>query len=743
MISLILMMPGCAATSGYSWNGAVEISTGNTLGSVVLFSNSGNILASAHGNELMLINPESQVIRQIITVDYEIQTLEFSSNDSFIVIGMESLLLNTPAAVIYELSGDIYVRGKHTEDGLHIDAISIAPNNEIFAMSNENGGINEWAINNGSIDALGLDRQYAPTHDGHINCIDHSVDGQQLMSGADDGIIILWNRIDQTEIQRWDTGSSVIDCKFSPDGTIMGWMSDQSLFMRNFDSTYSYFGQVNIDADSTQFIFTNNQSEVAILTPVHYLNDIRHIQFFNITGDLIDESRRMMIAHVSLHFDISPNGEYVAISTNTRYVSIFSNLLPEELQIIPLDLDQDSIPDIIDLDTDGDGIPDDMDNICIEGNSCHLHPDQDMIRQIALDIDGTNIMIRDSIHLTSEQSHQLRYLTTQSVIPNSVVESGEYISIEQMICSEFNESMMLEYWSDSIIIQSQQITTHAVQCDVTTGLEGTSNDDTRTRIQIEWSVFAHIATPVMSPYNITIQNGIPAAPSSISSLVHHFPVNINVEDVSGVDAGYTVWNRYAPSLTLFIDSPPPEKDAPIDVFIQFTISYWYVLIIISLSFIVIVFTILRNKNSIDFEAYDDEESTEDYDDEWEEMVDDVAEWDDDMDTEYPIQSPRRQPSPPAAVERDISGQPKPPAAVQQDLKQQHTSDQVPTRKVRRTSSVESTTDEIDFTHLLESSDIEADDGLDDEMDVAIDLVKKSSEITMKKRRRPARRKKPD
>jgi hypothetical protein len=750
MITLILLMPGSSATSGYSWDGAAEISTGNTLGSVVLFSNSGDILASAHGNELMLMNPQTHDIQQLITVDFEIESLQFSDNDSFIVIGMESLLLNTPAAVVYELSGDTYVREKHTEDGLHIDAISIAPNNDLFAMSSENGGINEWAINNGTIDALGLDRQYAPTHDGHINCIDHSLDGKQLMSGGEDGMLILWNRTDQSEIQRWNTGNSVIDCKFNPDGTIMGWMSGQSLFMRNYDATYSYFGQVNIDADSTQFVFTNNQTEVAILTPIHYLNDIRHIQFYDISSDVIVESRRMMIAHVSLHFDISPNGEYVAISTNTRYVSIFSNLAPNVPQILPMDLDQDSIPDIIDLDSDGDGIPDDMDNVCIEGNTCHLHPDQEMIRQISLDIDGTNIMIRDSIHLTSEQSYQLRFLTSQSVIPNSVVESGEYMSIEQMICSEFNESMMLEYWSESIIIQSQQISTNSVQCDVTTGLEGTSNDDTRTRIQIVWSVFAHIPTPAMTPYNITIQPGIPAAPSSISSLVHHFPANVNVEDVSGVEAEYVVWNRFDPALTLYIDSPPPEGDSAVDVFVKFVESYWYVLFIVIISFIGIVFTIIRNKNAIDFDTDDDEytddaDDADDADDEWEDMVDDIAEWDEEMESEYPTQS-RRQPKPPAAVERDLSGQPKPPAAVKRDIRQQHTIHTVPTRKVRRTSPDDTVSDEIDFTHLVQQSDHDDDnvhDESDDEMDLAIDFVKKSSEKSMKKRRRPVRRKKSD
>ena len=268
VISLILLMPGSSATSGYSWNGVVEISTGNTLGSVVQFSNSGNLLASAHGNELMLINPETHDIQQIITVDYRIESLQFSTNDSIIVIGMESLLLNTPAAVVFKFDGSTYVREKHTEDGLHIDAISIAPNNTIFAMSSEGGEINEWAINNGTIDALGLDRQYPATHDGHITCIDHSNDGAQLMSGGDDGMLILWNRSDQSEIHRWDTGNPVIDCKFSPDGTIMGWISGQSLFMRNFDESYSTFlktsgstmPQPNISSQPVPFVILLSDS---------------------------------------------------------------------------------------------------------------------------------------------------------------------------------------------------------------------------------------------------------------------------------------------------------------------------------------------------------------------------------------------------------------------------------------------------------------------------------------------------
>mgnify|MGYP004305575049 CR=1 FL=1 len=323
------------------------------------------------------------------------------------------------------------------------------------------------------------------------------------------------------------------------------------------------------------------------------------------------------------------------------------------------------------------------------------------------------------------------------------------MSIESMLCSEFNQSMMFEIWTDSISIQSHQIAVNSVQCDVTTGLEGTYSHDTRTRIQIVWSVFAHISTPVITPYNISIQNGIPAPPSSISSMVHHFPMNVYVEDVSGSEAEYVVWNRFDPPLTLFIDSPPPKEDNAFDVFVDFTKSYWYVIAFMLVSLFGLIFTILRNKNAIDFDADDDDSYVDDdqiedeQDDEWEEMVDDIAEWDEEMESEFPVQT-RRQPKPPAAVERDLSGQPKPPAAVQRDIIEQHASHDMPTRKVRKTASTDTSVDEIDFTHLVQSSNDEVSETEnDDEMDVAIDLMKKASEQSMKKRRRPVRRKKSD
>ena len=123
------------------------------------------------------------------------------------------------------------------------------------------------------------------------------MDGSHLLSGATDGIIILWDRETLTEVTRWETNDPISDCKFSHDGSIMSWISGGALFLRNHDSTQSYYGQFDISTNATAMSFSTDDSEVAIMVPAIVGEQSRRIDFVNIDSLPIFLSRTLYIPH--------------------------------------------------------------------------------------------------------------------------------------------------------------------------------------------------------------------------------------------------------------------------------------------------------------------------------------------------------------------------------------------------------------------------------------------------------------
>ena len=278
-IALLLIVPYSAANSGLGFAGVAE--SENTMGAVVKYSPDGDILASGHKNSILISDALTGNINQEFLVDFSVESIEFTSDAAFLIIGMESELPNTPGTVVFERNEDgQYSRSMHTEDGINVDEISISHDNLFFATATESGAITEWHVNLGSGSNLQVNRSYPEIHTSRINCIDHSNNGAHLLSGGDDGTVILWDRSNQTEVTRWDTVEPINDCTFSPDGTKMTWISGGSLFIRNYDQTYSYSGQFDVSELSSQIEYVDNNQNLCIL--VDTITDVpRHLIFIN------------------------------------------------------------------------------------------------------------------------------------------------------------------------------------------------------------------------------------------------------------------------------------------------------------------------------------------------------------------------------------------------------------------------------------------------------------------------------
>ena len=134
-------MPISTASSGMAWAGAAVSDNGH--GSAVAISPNGDIVASAHESSIMISDAYTQLTLQTFYVDFFVESLHFTSDAQFLLIGMESTLPNTPATVVYEYTNGSYVRAKHTEDGINVNRISISSDDATFATPTEDGGFVE------------------------------------------------------------------------------------------------------------------------------------------------------------------------------------------------------------------------------------------------------------------------------------------------------------------------------------------------------------------------------------------------------------------------------------------------------------------------------------------------------------------------------------------------------------------------------------------------------------------------
>ena len=103
VVTVILVLsasPLVTATSGMAWAGAAESEHG--FGTAVSFSPNGDIVASGHESTIMISDAYTHEIIQSFYVDFFVESIEFSSDAQYLLIGMVSNLPNTPATVVYE-----------------------------------------------------------------------------------------------------------------------------------------------------------------------------------------------------------------------------------------------------------------------------------------------------------------------------------------------------------------------------------------------------------------------------------------------------------------------------------------------------------------------------------------------------------------------------------------------------------------------------------------------------------------
>lgn len=569
--------------------------------SAVAYSNDGSMIAAAFYQSVVIIDTYNRNFIKEIDLGNIVMDVTFSNDDSILLVGLESPYMSTLAMALYETTD--WARIGVNEDGKEVTDISVLPEAEIFASSNEDFGANEYSI----ADSTNKIFSYEGEHTDHVTCLDHTPDGNFLITGGADGKVVIWNRTNQNVAEYqgneriWPTEFAITDCSISPDGTKFAWIANTLLQVRTIPEG-AYVSQKVLDGYAEQLEWSTSADELWILTQTSSPN------LLVLDSTNFDVVNNFDLGHKVSEFALSPIEDEFVASSSSAHISLFrKNQWAPYDGMVGLDTDGDGTPNNYDSDDDGDGVGDDFEFICSEGSECWLHPDPTLVRQISISIADNTIFILDELELNSTQSAPIRDLAAATVTTDGLVDQGEALKIEKMLCSGTDNNEIIAHWRESLHLNNSVYVSGSVRCDTRLGLSGTEKYDTGTRIHLRWFIEMELSNQVLRPYTITFDPSISAPMHTVAQIVPTSPFSLTITDDGGV-VHYDFPVYPVNSVMVISVGVIPEPDPTIfDLALEWLIeNFWIPLISLMLigGFTIIV---VRRRNRIIFDFEDDEE----------------------------------------------------------------------------------------------------------------------------------------
>ncbi len=576
----------------YPYSGALVNPYSLSGSSEIIYSTDGTLIAAAFISNVVIINAQYRTFIKDISIGNKILSLQFSEDDSSLLVGLESPYMSTLAIAIYDTS--TWQRIGVNEDGHKVTDISILSGQEIFASANENNGVSEYLINDSTQSISTFDGE----HTSDVTCLDHSPNGQQLVTGGEDGNIFLWNRSTVTTDVSWEVGFSITDCSISPDGNQLAWITNSLLQVRSVPDG-EYITSQNIVGTASQLEWAENGAELWVL-----------IESTTIKMTIFDSSDFSIItsfdlAHQISQFAKSPIASEFVVTTNTGLIAVFSENAWAPYSGLPgSDLDGDGTPDSYDGDDDGDGLGDDFEYSCIEGDDCHLHPHPDLIRQVSIKINDNKITIQDTYQLNSSISAPLRELSSS----DGLVSPGEAIIMERMLCSGTNENQISLDWTEALQFDNSAIIGTTVRCDAKLGLIDTLKYDSSTRIEIRWFIEITLANNIPRPFNMSFDPSVSPPLHTITQIAPTSPLALTLIHQGDTVYYQTPIHTTSPELSILILAKPAPEPTVIDISLKWLENNFLLLLGVIITIALAGILVVRRKNRMLFDFDDDEEN---------------------------------------------------------------------------------------------------------------------------------------
>ena len=599
---IILILPLLSAITISAADPIVNHPYSDVLTNPYLMSNSEMITHSNDGTKLVVTFQDQVVIIDTETRQFEgrfgaggtVESISFSTDDSVLIVGLESPYLNTLAVELYETES--WTRFGLNDNGTNVNDISILDGQPVFASPNQREGVNEYFFN----DSTNHFAAYNDRHVGSINCIDHAPSGGHLISGGSDGQLLMWNRSTTAVDREWGNEFSVTDCGFSPNGEMVAWLAQSLLQVRSYPDG-DYLTSMDIAGDILQMEWSTSGQELFLLiqssSPELIVIDTVSFTIAN----------RIKIGHRVSHFSMSPTDAEFAVTSLTSHVTLFreNNWAPfadEE----GVDNDEDGTPDSFDSDDDGDGIGDDFEYTCGGGIDCALFPNPESTRKISVTFNENTVKVMDRYLLNASQSASLRDLAASGITADGLVDMGEAITMESMLCAGISEREMIEEWERALKVHDSARISTSVECNARTGLIDTTHTDSKTKIQIRWIIEMTLSNDVDRPFSFSFDPNVSIPVHTAAQSTPNSPFTLVITHESETVSYLSPIYPSSQQMDIFIDSPPSPEPTVSDIALDWLKSIFWapIVAIFILILVAILVTRWRNVIDLDIEDYD-------------------------------------------------------------------------------------------------------------------------------------------
>jgi len=711
---LLSLLPVASAEtiSGFGYSGGLTAPGGTALSSVVAWSNDGSLLATSYHDEVVITTVESR--RTLVTLDPldVVRSLAFSDDDSYLVVGLESPYQSTLAVAVFETGG--WSRITFTEEGRDVDSISFLPGGLLFAVANDADGVIEYELTTGH-----EQNRFEGGHSERVTCISHSPDGEQLLTGGEDGVINLWDRSGPSITKSWPADEPISGCAISPNGEWIVWTSGSLMQVRKLDD-HTLVSTVHLAGDSKNLEWSPDSTGIWLLTEFA----APQLQLFS--SSTWAQEHVIDIGHKATFFSVAPGQRLFAVTSSGKVTALYSmDRWQPGFGVTGIDLDQDGIPNPRDSDDDGDGIPDEFDNICPSGSHCPSYPDVDLIRSVTITANGRLLRVTDTVQLNLSQSVLLRELAAHAVNADNQVDNVEVSRIDRMLCKPTDNDQVLSAWASVISVDAAAVLSGRVTCNGKTGLVGTKTNDDQIRVEVRWDIEFTLSNSLSKPYNLSYDLGVPSPYGTIAMAVPQWPVRMlyyhegNLEFDSGVVA------KSAPAAVLYVEADPPQETTIIELTSEWLTANPGPVAGTFVILATVLLVVVRLRNRVDFQLEQEGEGSEQYDDEYGEyqyqQLESIDEYSNYVEEEFtpPVLETSR-------PQTTVATRGSPPARRGRQQPDRPPPDQRKTRKVVRPDADES---EVEHEDIVEDGPPDpVEDEPDPAMRIAADLAAETSAV---------------
>ena len=639
LCSLLLIPFASAIPSGLTYLDSTWSSNDGNDGDLIALNQDGTILASYHGQDILLFNTSTFEEIGKISFDEDIAGMEFNPNGSVLAINKRSTAQIRESIKLIDVDTlDVMDSGVLADDRFR--DISWSVDGMVISAHGYEGEVVEQY----RYPDLTIKNTLHGVHVVDVTCIDYRPDGEYIVTGDESGRWAIWNMQGQKQGSYIEYGEGLLDCKFSPDGldiVLLG--EDGTITSRTFDGLekhvtdipgakellFSYSGtrmHVSVESNTFKGIITYDYANFNELQRTNFFHNVEDVAFIE------DEYSRI---------------QKLFVAGGTGEVAIYlRDIVANGLNEPGSDLDGDSIPDNIDDDDDGDGIIDDWDDDigcdAPEGTPCSRYPDLSKIRNIELTL-GDKFVVIDRISLPSEDSSNIRNLSRNAIAKDQVLSAHETELFANAMCENMDHEDIIDRWRESITLSNGELGDATISCFVTGGMEMVRDGDSTTQITFTIVTSFEYASKISLPLEITMNEQPLPTDGSISWLAPAHPVavifsgdNVKTETIP------LWWNNGDNAVSVTIEEIEIKEPTVIENAIDWAMHPIAFIIYLGLATGLVTIW-MRHQNKIDFNVEDEvfDEYEEDLDDESE----DISDLLDDEIQEVPQNKPKRTPPP--------------------------------------------------------------------------------------------------